>query len=134
MTTASNSAVSSLRYHQDAYQFVFQALRYTQQELRRIRETADTDDEDTHISGQELLEGIRQMALEQFGLMTRTVFKNWGIRSTEDFGRIVFEMVERGEMRKTDRDQLSDFFELYDFDDVFDRDYRIDTRNAFQRH
>ncbi len=134
MTTASNSAVSNLRYHQDAYQFVFQALRYTQQELCRIREMADTDDEDTHISGQELLEGIRQMALEQFGLMTRTVFKNWGIRSTEDFGRIVFEMVERGKMRKTDRDRLSDFFELYDFDDVFDRDYRIDTRSAFQRH
>ena len=89
-------------------------------------------DESAHVTGAELLEGIRQFALEQFGLMTRTVFRRWGIFSTDDFGRIVFELIDRGELRKTERDQLSDFFSVYEFEDVFDREYRVDTAKAFQ--
>jgi uncharacterized repeat protein (TIGR04138 family) len=61
------------------------------------------------------------------------VFHRWGIYETNDFGRIVFELIERGELRKTDRDQLSDFFAVYDFDDVFDRDYRINTNIVFDK-
>ncbi|MCA9078536.1 MAG: hypothetical protein KDA93_26150 [Planctomycetaceae bacterium] len=120
-----------LRYHADAYEFVFDALRYTQEMLKRCPEETDLedgfDDESAHISGQELLAGIRVYALEQFGLMARIVFSTWGITRTEDFGRMVFELVEEGRMRKTDRDDISDFHEIYDFAEAFDRDYEPNT-------
>jgi len=130
MNTTSQSTQRRLRYHQHAYHFVFASLQYTQESLGRPRDLGP-EDEDAHISGEELLEGIRRLAIEQFGLMTNCVFDRWGIQSTADFGRIVFELVERGEMRKTDRDQLSDFVGAYDFEDAFERDYQIDTNCAF---
>jgi uncharacterized repeat protein (TIGR04138 family) len=60
------------------------------------------------------------------------VFAHWGARCTADFGRIVFELIERGEMRKTDRDTLEDFVEVFDFDQALVREYPIDTRAAFE--
>lgn len=151
MSVTQKAVRSGLRYHKQAYHFVFAALRLVQQKLGRASPRRDTDaagkygtgtydsddDEneeiDGHISGRELLNGIRELATQQFGLMTTTVFRSWGIQSTDDFGRIVFEMIECGEMRKTDRDRLSDFSDVYDFEDVFDREYQIDTRGAFRR-
>jgi uncharacterized repeat protein (TIGR04138 family) len=130
MSTTSKTLSTRLRYHQNAYDFVFSALRYTQEKLGRTV-AFGPEDEDAHITGPELLEGLRRLALKQFGLMTRTVFRHWGIHSTDDFGRIVFELVERGEMRKTERDQLQDFFEVYAFEDVFDRCYQPDLSKAF---
>ena len=131
MTTTSHSATPRLKYHPNAYKFVFQALRFTQEHLRR-NVSGGPEDEDAHITGPELLAGIRGLAMEQFGLMTTTVFRHWGVGTTDDFGRIVFELVERGEMRKTERDQLSDFSDVYKFEEVFDRKYRLDTKKAFK--
>lgn len=131
MTTTSNPTSQRLRYHHNAYQFVFAALRYTQGQLRRSFAN-EPEDEERHITGAELLEGIRRLGIQQFGLMARTVFRHWGVHSTGDFGRVVFELIERGEMRKTESDQLEDFFDLYDFEDVFDRQYQIDTTSAFR--
>lgn len=130
-TTSSKSAPPRLRYHSGAYQFVFDALRYTQKLLDRTA-LPENPEHEAHISGQELLEGIRRVALQQFGLMTQVVFRHWGVTCTEDFGRIVFELVENGEMRKTDRDRLSDFSDLYDFEQAFDHDYQVDLSEAFQ--
>jgi uncharacterized repeat protein (TIGR04138 family) len=128
--TSSRKAVDKPRYHQQAYHFVFDALHYTQERLgRSATEGAEAE---RHISGRELLEGIRAIAVDRFGLMTRTVFKHWGIHETADFGRIVFELIDRREMRKTDQDSLEDFFDVYDFDDVFDRGYRLDVHAAFR--
>lgn len=119
-----------LRYHIDAYRFVFEALQFMQEKLQRGR-AADESDDTAHISGPELLEGIRELALRRYGLMSRPVFGHWGIHATEDFGRIVFELVERGEMRKTERDRLGDFLSVYEFDDALDREYEIPTEAAF---
>ncbi len=130
MTTLSPTAVRRPKHPRNAYRFVFEALHKTQEDLKKPQQTSDNED-DVHISGQELLEGIRKLAIKQFGLMTRTVFEQWGIRSTDDFGHLVFELIERGDMRKTDRDSLSDFFGVYDFEAVFDRNYHIDTARAF---
>jgi len=130
MSTIQPPPISRLRYHPNAYRFMFAALRRTQQSLGRSQ-AHGPDDERAHISGQELLEGIREYALEQFGLMARTVLHCWGIHSTEDFGRMVFELIERGEMRKTENDQLGDFFDLYDFAEAFERQYQIDVSHAF---
>ena len=90
------------------------------------------EEESAHISGKELLEGVRLLAQEKYGLLAQTVFRSWGVESTGDFGRIVFELVERGEMRKTERDQLADFVDVYDFHEAFDQNYTIDVRNAFK--
>ncbi len=115
-------------YHADAYQFVFAALQYSQKKLGRDRNSFRTG----HISGPELLDGIREMALRHFGLMSRTVLGYWGVHSTEDIGCIVFELIETGRMRKTDDDRLDDFVDVYDFTKAFDDDYVIDTSTAFQ--
>ncbi|MFG0336187.1 MAG: Minf_1886 family protein [Maioricimonas sp. JB049] len=130
MSVTSRSAVPRLRYHPDAYRFVFEALQFTQEQLQRPP-ARDPDDESAHISGQELLAGIRELALKRYGLLARSVFGHWGVRATNDFGRIVFELIERGEMRKTDRDQLSDFADVYQFDEALEGEYQINTDQAF---
>lgn len=138
MSVASKSTPLRLRYDADAYRFVFEALQYTQEKLQKPRspargaESDDVEVEAAHITGQELLQGIRELALKRFGLMARTVFQSWGVCGTSDFGRIVFELVDRGEMRKTDRDSLDDFVGVYDFEEALDREYRIETSVAFR--
>ena len=117
-------------YHQNAYDFVFTALRHAQEKLGRDRADHNTG----HVSGRELLEGLRELAQQHFGLMTVSVFAKWGIHGTEDFGKIVFELIEGGEMRKTDEDHLEDFVEVYDFAKVFVEDYNVDTTRAFSRN
>ena len=116
-------------YHANAYQFVFAALQYSQEKLRRD----GSNPQSRHISGVELLDGIREMGLRHFGLLAKTVFSFWGVTTTEDFGRIVFELIETGRMRKTDDDHLDDFVDVYDFSEVFvDGNYEIDTSVAFR--
>jgi uncharacterized repeat protein (TIGR04138 family) len=132
MKVTSRPAMPRLRYHQDSYRFVFESLQHTQEKLRRPQ-PRNPDDENAHISGQELCDGIRDLAVKRFGLLARTVFAHWGIHCTSDFGQIVFELIERGEMRKTDRDTLADFSDVYDFDEVFERGYVIDTAPLFRR-
>ena len=63
--------------------------------------------------------------------MSQTVFQQWGIDSTEDIGRLVFELIERGEMKKNESDSVSDFCGIYSFDEEFDRKYRIPAHRAF---
>jgi len=120
------------KFHPNAYRFIFASLRFTQQRLNRVM-IGEHDEQEAHISGRELLEGIREHAIQEFGLMARTVFRQWGIHSTVDFGKVVFDLVERGEMRKTERDHLSDFVDVFDFEVAFDRDYKIETSKAFTR-
>ncbi len=97
------------RFSPEAYRFIFEALDFTVKRLGVRR----------HISGVELLEGIRDYSLQQFGGMTRTVFKEWGIEKTVDFGDIVFNLVEEGLMGKTDTDHRADFEDVYRFDEAF---------------
>ncbi|HTI52029.1 MAG TPA: Minf_1886 family protein [Planctomycetaceae bacterium] len=130
MNTTQKAPLPQLRFHPNAYRFMFAALRRAQQKLGRSQ-AHGPDDERAHISGPELLDGIREFALEQFGLMARTVFQCWGVQATDDFGRMVFELIERGEMRKTDNDQLADFFDVFDFEEALDRRYEIDLSHAF---
>ena len=128
MTSVRNHATPRT-YHPMAYKFVFSALRFTQEQLGRDRSTEATG----HISGPELLDGIRRLGLQHFGMMSIVVFKTWGIHSTDDFGKIVFQLIEAGEMRKTDDDQLDDFLGVYEFTKAFLDDYTLDTSEAFSR-
>lgn len=105
------------RYAGEAYAFVRAGLDVTVRRLNKPR----------HVSGQELLDGLREFALDQFGPMARTVLNSWGIRRTEDFGEIVFNLVEAGLLGKTDSDSRADFADGYDFDDAFRRPFQPDS-------
>ena len=102
------------RYTRDAYAFVREALDFTQKIIGR-----ENSGPIRHITGQELLDGIRQFALKEFGPMVVTVFEEWGVRSCKDFGEIVFNMVEISLLAKTKKDTRDDFQNGYDFTDTF---------------
>ena len=97
------------RYKPDSYEFVMQALNFTQKEFKKPG----------HISGSELLEGIRKFALDQYGPMAKTVLQHWGITKTSDFGNIVFNMIENKLLSKTENDTQHDFDDVYDFQTAF---------------
>src|ERR1700685_2259353 len=84
------------RYAYEAYEFVFQALEHTQKLLGREPPNENTDPNEPrhHVAGPQLLEGIRVCALQEFGLMARVVFQLWGIHRTDDFGEIVFNLID----------------------------------------
>lgn len=111
------------RYKQDAYLFVMEALSYTQRKFERLQ----------HVAGEELLEGIKELLLEKFGPMTITVLKHWGIHSTDDFGCIVFNLVEHRVLSKTLEDNIEAFKNRYDFHDVFDKGYRQSLAQKLSR-
>jgi uncharacterized repeat protein (TIGR04138 family) len=102
------------RYAQAAYQFVRDALDYTQKKIGK-----DNRGRIRHVTGQELLGGLRDFALEQFGPMALMLLNEWGVHACEDFGNIVFNMIEVELLAKTEKDTRADFENLYDFDEAF---------------
>ncbi|HEX4343144.1 MAG TPA: Minf_1886 family protein [Verrucomicrobiae bacterium] len=106
--------LKDVRYHRDAYFFIREALDHTQKVGSKI-----TREKPHHVTGQELLAGIKDYALSQYGPMTVTVFEEWGIHNCQDFGEIVFNMVEIGLLAKTETDSRKDFAEGYDFYETF---------------
>ena len=109
------------RYDRDAYLFVREGLDFT---IKSLKKQQQTNLVHRHVTGQELLTGIRQYALDQFGPMAKTVLDYWGIRCCEDFGEIVFNMVDKGILGKTDEDSRADFRNGFDFDEAFVHPYR----------
>jgi uncharacterized repeat protein (TIGR04138 family) len=105
------------RFDRQAYNFVRLGLDHTVKELRK-KETSGAG-RIRHVTGQELLEGLRVYALEQFGPMAKTVFDSWGVRRCRDFGDIVFNLIEYNVFSKTDGDRREDFDDLYSFEDAF---------------
>ena len=78
-----------------------------------------------HLTGQQLCQGIREYALEQYGLMAKIVLNSWGIRSTGDFGEIVYNLIAIGSMKKSPSDRREDFDNVYDFDEAFRQNFRM---------
>lgn len=99
------------RYRPEAYHFMFEALDYTLSMRGGARR---------HVSGPEIMEGVRRHALEQFGFLARSVFSHWGITRTDDFGEIVFNLIKVDLLQKTADDRKEDFFGLFDFEEAFD--------------
>jgi uncharacterized repeat protein (TIGR04138 family) len=117
------------RYTYEAYEFIFAALDYTQRKLgRALPASADPEaaGAEHHVSGRELVEGARSLALREFGLMARIVFRSWGIERTDDVGEIVFNLVDDNLMSKTDQDCRSDFHDIFDMDKALVEDFRIE--------
>jgi uncharacterized repeat protein (TIGR04138 family) len=119
------------RYAYEAYEFVFAALAHTQKMLGKLPADADEGgDSAHHVSGPELLAGVRDLAQREFGLMARTVFRLWGINETGDFGEIVFNLIEANLMSKTASDERSDFIGVYDLDEALVQGYHIPAGEA----
>ena len=120
------------RYAYEAYEFVFEALTHSQKLLGRLPPQAPVAEAEPnhHVTGPELLEGVRDLALREFGLMARTVLRLWGINRTGDVGEIVFNLVEANLMSKTDSDCRADFQDLYNLDEALVHDFRIPLNEA----
>ena len=105
---------SDPRYSRDAYVFLRDALDYTTKQQKKIKGAPIR-----HVAGPELLEGVRQYALKEFGPLVVTVFSYWGVRCCEDIGHMVFNLIGAGIFGKTEEDSIEDFKSVYDFQDAF---------------
>jgi uncharacterized repeat protein (TIGR04138 family) len=112
-------------YPIEAYEFVQRGLAYT---VKQLHGSAVVSGKTRHVTGQQLCEGLRQYALDQWGMLARTVLRRWNITSTVDFGRIVFDLVEYRVMATTDQDTIEDFRGVYEFAKAFESAYRMTSR------
>lgn len=117
------------RYQIQSYQFIFEALDFTASKLGKKYNSLK--EEERHVTGQELSEGIKQYALQKFGFMTREIFEQWGITKSKNFGEIVFNLVKSGLMGKTESDSVEDFDNLYDFKVEYDDKFKFDGNFDF---
>lgn len=101
------------RYEDRAYAFVLAALEEVVGSLPHRR----------HVSGEELVDGCRELAMRLYGPLAKTVLEHWNVRVTRDFGEIVFNLLEVGVLSKDERDSLHDFDDLFDFTEVFETRY-----------
>jgi uncharacterized repeat protein (TIGR04138 family) len=106
--------VSDPRYHRDAYVFLRDSLDFTTKQQKKVKGATVR-----HVTGPELLGGVRQYALKEFGPLVMTVFDNWGIHSCEDIGNMVFNLIGVGIFGKTEEDSIEDFKHVYDFEEAF---------------
>ncbi len=87
------------RYDIEAYLLVQNALSFLLSQLKERR----------HVSARELLGAIRQYTGQEYGPLGREVLEHWGVRKPEDFGEIVFNMISKGLLKKTEEDRKEDF-------------------------
>ncbi|NNF06833.1 MAG: hypothetical protein HKN21_08730 [Candidatus Eisenbacteria bacterium] len=105
------------RYSREAYVFVQLALDF-------YREKIGKDETLTHITGPELLSGVRGLAYEQYGPLARTVLNHWGLKRGEDVGEVVYNLIEYKLMSQSENDLKEDFHGVMFFDDSMDQDYK----------
>jgi len=104
-------------YPLEAYQFVQEGLSFTSEQVH-----LDPDafgELDRHVTGQQLCMGLREYAIQRYGLLARTVLECWRVQRTEDFGRMVFAMIDAGLLKQQPDDSLEDFTSVYDFREAF---------------
>ena len=115
------------RYTREAYGFLKEALDFTMDKERKRMGKAVSKTQ-RHVTGQELLEGVREYAVEQFGPMAYTVLISWGLERCEDFGEMVFNLIEYGVFSKNEDDTKEDFAAIYDFEEAFLKPFQPDRR------
>lgn len=121
------------RYKLEAYQFVRDALQYAHDTLQ-LATSSESEEEDgkrpggdRHLTGQQLCEAIRLFAIDQYGLLAKTVLNNWGVHTTNDFGEIVYNLIKIGLMRRSRNDRREDFDNCYDFEEAFVTNFQIEA-------
>ena len=122
--TLEQIAADDGRYDARALKFVYEGLAAT---IEKLREHEDAE-HPRHISGQELAQGLAEVAMQRWGRLAALVLGGWGVRTTRDFGEIVYLMITHGWMTSQDTDSIEDFDNVFDFAAVFEQDYRIEIR------
>jgi uncharacterized repeat protein (TIGR04138 family) len=109
----------------EAFEFVREGLRHTVEKLHGVPATANpraaapAADDHRHISGQQLCLGLKDFATSRYGMLAGLVLSRWGVRRTEDFGTIVYALIDRKELRSSEKDSIEDFKGVYDFTEAF---------------
>lgn len=116
------------RYEKGAYVFLQKALNFTIDKERKSHGKLGAKTAKRHVSGQELLEGIREYAVEQYGPMAYFVLTSWGLRRCEDFGEMVFNLIDYGVFSKNDDDRKEDFTATYTFAEAFQKPFQPKAR------
>jgi len=117
------------RYPREAYAFLQQGLEHTTRALHGEREGAGRT---RHVTGQQLCEGLRSLAIQRWGMLARDVLANWGIHRTRDFGEMVFLLVQSQLLGKQESDAISDFDNVFDFTEAFSS-YTIPLEESDER-
>lgn len=109
------------RYPLAAVQFVREGLNHTLGLYYPEKEPGRKQ----HVTGPQLCEGLRDLAIKRWGLMARSVLASWSITATRDFGEIVFILVNSGWMQKNEEDTVEDFDEVFDFETIFEKQFEV---------
>ena len=128
--TLSGVVARDHRYGYQAYVFIFEALEHTKTLRKRARAAQKPrrrrpGEHAQHVSGRELCEGARDLAIGHYGLMALTVLAQWGIHSTADLGEIVYNLIRSGELEKTPHDSRADFDGVFDFEEALRREFVV---------
>lgn len=115
------------RYPYEAYEFLCEAVSFTQDLLERTPREEDDPNADYHVSGAELIRGACELAVIEFGMMAPVVFRQWNIRKTDDMGNIVFNLIRGERLSKSDRDEPDDFHELFDIEQTLRDGFELTT-------
>jgi uncharacterized repeat protein (TIGR04138 family) len=115
--------VKDPRYGAGAYEFVMEGLAFAQKKFKRAR----------HVTGGELLEALKDLSVRDFGPLAGTVLDHWGVHTTEDFGHIVFNMVEHQLLAKQDEDTFEAFKNGFDFREVLAKGYHRQLKKEISR-
>lgn len=115
------------RYPVEAYEFVCEAVSFTQESLGRDPREEDDPEADYHISGEELTRGACELAVREFGLLAPVVFRQWNLRRTDDIGHVVFNLIRANLLSQSDRDDIADFHDLFDLDKVLSDGFELTT-------
>ncbi len=116
----------------EAYEFVCEAVTFTMKRLGRGGAEGGKAGGDQHVSGEELLRGVCDLAVREFGLMAPVVFKQWGVRRTDDVGAMVFDLIKVELLSKSDRDAPEDFHELFDLGQALSEGFQWSTADGGQ--
>lgn len=103
-------AAENSGYNPEAFKFVYEGLGYTAKKVAV---------KPTHVSGQTLCEGLKSLAIEKWGKLAMLVLNSWGVKTTRDFGEIVYLMIKHEWMSAQATDSINDFNNVYDFKTVF---------------
>jgi len=118
------SPVQAGTYPPQAFQFVHEGLDHTVVLVHGPLPPRHSK-ENRHVSGRQLCEGLRELALARWGPLATVVLHQWNIHATIDFGKIVFSLIEGGQMQKIEEDTIEDFRNVFDFKTAFEAEYRI---------
>jgi uncharacterized repeat protein (TIGR04138 family) len=97
-----------------------QAYLFLDEALKMAMQLHASQGKHGHVTGAELCEAVKVRALNEFGPMARYLLNDWGIKSTSDLGKMVYQMIELSYYSANEGDEEKDFDNVYDFEEAFD--------------